>query len=395
MKTVIKNADLILPNRVLEQGWMLVEDDTIKGIGSMEAGLPDCEDVIDAKGCLIMPGMIDVHSDMIEQVLQPRSTALMDFEVGLQEAEKQLAACGITTMYHSISMYRDGAWEVKEIRKAKHVKKLADLIKVMDKGNKMINHKYHLRYEIDNIECYDDVVKMLEDGKADLISFMDHSPCQGQYRDLSVYRRHMPNEGKDITDEEFEAVIQSQLTKPKVTDAQLKKLAELAERKGVAIASHDDDSVEKLVKNETFGVAISEFPITLEVAKKATEMGYYTVLGSPNILLGGSHAGNLSAMEAISSGVGSILCSDYYPQALLRAVFKVADDLALPIWEACNMVTLNPAKAVKIDKEYGSLEVGKKADFLIVKRDGAKSHLLQTWVGGNAVMRVNQIGGVA
>ena len=395
MKTVIKNADLILPDRVLKDGWMLVEDNTIKGMGSMEAGLPDYDDIIDADGCFLMPGMIDVHSDMIEQVLQPRSTALMDFEVGLQEAEKQLAACGITTMYHSISMYRDGAWSVKEIRKAKHVKKLANLIKIMDKGSKMINHKYHLRYEIDNIECYDDVVKMVEDGKADLISFMDHSPCQGQYRDLSVYRRHMPNEGMDITDEEFEAVIKSQLTKPKVSDAQLKELAELAERKGVAIASHDDDSVEKLMKNKEFGVVISEFPITLEVAKKAREMGYYTVLGSPNILLGGSHAGNLSAMEAISNGVGSILCSDYYPQALLRAVFKVAEDLKLPVWEACNMVTLNPAKAVKIDNEYGSLEVGKKADFLIVKRDGAQSHLLQTWVDGKVVVRVNQIGGVA
>lgn len=395
MRTVIKNADLILPDRVLENGWMLVEDDTIKDIGSMEMVLPDGDDIIDVSGCLVMAGMIDVHSDMIEQVLQPRSTALMDFEVGLQEAEKQLAACGITTMYHSISMYRDGAWEVKEIRKARHVKKLADLIKVMDKGKKMINHKYHLRYEIDNIECYDDVVKMLEDGKADLISFMDHSPCQGQYRDLSVYRRHMPNEGKDITDEDFEALIERQLNKPKVSDAQLKELAALAERNGVAIASHDDDSVEKLVKNEEFGVAISEFPITLEVAKRACEMGYYTVLGSPNILLGGSHAGNLSAMEAISNGVGSILCSDYYPQALLRAVFKVAEDLQLPIWKACNMVTLHPAKAVKIDKEYGSLEVGKKADFLIVKRNGAQSHLLETWVNGNAVMRVNQIGGVA
>lgn len=395
MRTVIKNADLILPDRVLENGWMLVEDDTIKDIGSMEMVLPDGDDIIDVSGCLVMAGMIDVHSDMIEQVLQPRSTALMDFEVGLQEAEKQLAACGITTMYHSISMYRDGAWEVKEIRKARHVKKLADLIKVMDKGKKMINHKYHLRYEIDNIECYDDVVKMLEDGKADLISFMDHSPCQGQYRDLSVYRRHMPNEGKDITDEEFEALIERQLNKPKVSDAQLKELAALAERNGVAIASHDDDSVEKLVKNEEFGVAISEFPITLEVAKRACEMGYYTVLGSPNILLGGSHAGNLSAMEAISNGVGSILCSDYYPQALLRAVFKVEEDLQLPIWKACNMVTLHPAKAVKIDKEYGSLEVGKKADFLIVKRNGAQSHLLETWVNGNAVMRVNQIGGVA
>ena len=38
-----------------------------------------------------MPGIIDIHSDMIETYIQPRSTAVMDFEMALREAERVLA----------------------------------------------------------------------------------------------------------------------------------------------------------------------------------------------------------------------------------------------------------------------------------------------------------------
>ena len=130
MKTCFKNGKLVLADRILEGYTLVTEGERILAI------CPDGEDaaengeirVIDLKGRFVMPGMIDIHSDMIEAYIQPRSTAVMDFEMGLREAERVLASCGITTMFHSISMYREGTWDVKEIRQAPQVRKLAAMI---------------------------------------------------------------------------------------------------------------------------------------------------------------------------------------------------------------------------------------------------------------------------
>lgn len=133
------------------------------------------------------------------------------------------------------------------------------------------------------------------------------------------------------------------------------------------MASHDDDTAAKLQVNKELGVAISEFPITIDVAKQARELGLATVVGAPNILLGGSHTGNLSAAEAITEGCVDILCSDYYPAAMLHSIFIMHKQHGVPLPEIVNKLTLNPAKAMRIDADYGSLAVGKKADLLIIK----------------------------
>lgn len=93
-----------------------------------------------------------------------------------------------------------------------------------------------------------------------------------------------------------------------------------------------------------------------------------TVGGAPNILLGGSHSGNLSVAEAIQEEAMTMLCSDYYPSGLVNAIFKMHFDYGRPLTEMVNTLTLNPAKALKLD-DYGSLEVGKKADIITICLD--------------------------
>ena len=198
MKTLFKNGKLVLEDRVLEGYTLVTEGERIleilpdeetaaqisreKGQGSEEKDTAEeiCE--VDLRGRFVLPGMVDIHSDMIESYIQPRSTAVMDFEMGLREAERVLASCGITTMFHSISMFREGTWDVKQIRQAPQVRKLAALIGRYRHEKRLIRHRYHLRYEIDNLACYDDVMEMMEEGLVDLLSFMDHSPGQGQYK---------------------------------------------------------------------------------------------------------------------------------------------------------------------------------------------------------------------
>ena len=387
MQKIIKNGTIILKEQVLTAHDVIMENGRITGI--QQTGTADkadsCE-IFDARGCYIMPGIVDIHSDMIETYIQPRSTAVMDFEMALEEAERVLAACGITTMFHSISMFRDGSWDVKEIRQSSQVKKLAGLIGEYRHKKRLIRHRYHLRYEIDNLDCYEDVAAMLESGLVDLLSFMDHSPGQGQYKNLDVYRKHQPDEGRNLTEEEFGELVEREMQKKTVTYSQLKELAKTAAARGITVASHDDDSVNKLELNQELGVKISEFPITMEVAEAAVKMGFQTVLGAPNILLGGSHSGNLSALDAIRAGAASVLVSDYYPQALLQAAFCLHREHGIPLWEAVRYVTVNPAKAVGLDRELGSVETGKRADLLVVDAAEGKPAVKQVFVNGECIM---------
>ncbi len=390
MKTLIKNGNIILPDRVDYGGSVLIGDGRILKINTADES--EADEVIDASGRFVMPGMIDIHSDMIESYIQPRSTALMDFSMGFMEAERVLTMCGITTMFHSISMYKEGAWDVKEIRRPSCVKKLVKLVSDYQKGMRLIRHRYHLRYEIDNIECYDEVKQMLEEKTVNLLSFMDHSPGQGQYRDLEIYRKHLEEGINEVSDAEFEEIVRREKEKDSLSFRQLKEMADLAHSNGVSVASHDDDSVEKLQVNREFGVKISEFPVTLDIAREAVKQGFLTVLGAPNVLLGGSHSGNLSAVDAIRAGAASILVSDYYPQALLQAVFRLYRDGELPLWEATALVTKNPAEAVGMDGEIGTIEEGKKADLLIVSDEHAFPAVEKVFVDGSCIFGCNYRG---
>ena len=176
--------------------------------------------------------------------------------------------------------------------------------------------------------------------------------------------------------------------------AESREITRLAIEKGISVASHDDDSKEKVNYYRLLGTRISEFPITMEVAEYAHEIGMYTVAGAPNILLGGSHAGNLTAHEAIGRGCIDILCSDYYPAGMIHAVFKLVEQYGYPMEDIVKMVTLNPAKAVNMGDRLGSIEAGKSADLLIVEilEDGFPS-IKSCFVNGVLVLRNQYITG--
>lgn len=201
------------------------------------------------------------------------------------------------------------------VKKKENVQKMAELIADLHNRQHLIHHRCHLRLEIDNLEVYDISKDMLERNLVNEISFMDHTPGQGQYRDLEIYRQSVSQ-----SPQSFDEIMDYHKDKEMLSFEQLKELAEIAHSKNITVASHDDDTVEKLELNKELNVDISEFPITIEVAKKAKEKGFYTVFGAPNILLGGSHSGNLSAAEAILNDCADILCSDYYPQAMLHSI---------------------------------------------------------------------------
>lgn len=364
---IITNGLIVTPKEVLKGYDLVIEAETIVDlcITLQNPYYKQAESVIDAQSGYILPGFIDMHSDYIEHMAAPRPTSLMNFEMALYEAERELLSHGITTMYHSLSLIAQKNFAHKPIREQDNVLNFVELIHKTHTSSHLIHHKFHLRYEIDNLAAYDLVETLIAKKAVHLLSFMDHTPLQGQYRNLEIYQQNI--QAQHRTQSEVKEMIEKHINTPKASFEQLKSLANLAGKHNIPLASHDDDTTAKLVLVHELGSIISEFPVTLEVALDAQSRGMYTVGGAPNILLGKSHSGNLSIKEAIRYQAIDIICSDYYPAALLHSVFQLYRENILDLPDAVKLVTLNPAEALGLAQETGSLEIGQRADIIIVE----------------------------
>jgi alpha-D-ribose 1-methylphosphonate 5-triphosphate diphosphatase len=363
--TILTGGRIITPREVVENHALLIRNERIIDLVPAELVSEAAAEVIDVDGAYIMPGIIDIHADYIEHMAAPRPTSMMDFRLALRESERELITHGVTTMYHSLAIYDFTEFMPSPVRHPDHTRRLIGLIDSTRHSEHLIRHRFHARFEIDNLNRVAELEEYIREGTVHLISFMDHTPGQGQYRNLEIYRKTLKGY-RNLSDHEVDAIILKSKSREKLTLHAIAELAQLAAEHGIAVASHDDDSLEKLTLVRGFGATISEFPITLEVALAARELGMHAVAGAPNVLLGGSHSGNLSAAEAVLAGAVDVLCSDYYPASLLHAVFQLHHEQGHYLPDMVNLVTRNPAAAVLADEELGSVEAGKRADLLIV-----------------------------
>ncbi len=405
---IIRGGSVVLYDRVLPNHDVVVVDGRIASIEPTSScdlhAQPDATKgvipIIDARGAFVAPGMIDIHSDYVENIASPRPSVVMDLSRSLYKTDRELVAHGVTTIYHSLSIYGTQIFDHKPIRNFENVSSLIDCVANMREGEErdhLIRHRLHMRIELDSVDLYGEMEEYLHSGKIDLVSFMDHTPGQGQYADLLVFGDTLKGY-HDVTDEQVREVIRQQQESKKLTYAQINTLALAARERGISIASHDDDTSEKLAFMDGIQATISEFPITLDIAHEARGRGMHTIAGAPNVMLGYSHSGNLSAREAVVAGAIDILCSDYYPAALLDSVFTLRDVCGLDLARAFALVSINPAKAVGVADELGSIAVGKRADLLLIREIdcGEKEGSLlrrtmpvvtRAFVGGNAVFR--------
>ncbi|MFY2084557.1 amidohydrolase family protein, partial [Achromobacter xylosoxidans] len=157
-----------------------------------------------------------------------------------------------------------------------------------------------------------------------------------------------------------------------------------ARDRGIPTASHDDDSIHRIATMRNLGVAMSEFPITLDTARAAVSCGLPTILGAPNVLRGKSQSGSMRAIDAIRAGVASCLCSDYQPSTLIAAAFAVTAQTDLTLPQAIALVTANPADACGL-ADRGRIAVGQRADLVAVAQVGALPLISHTWSAGRLV----------
>ncbi|MGB0372581.1 MAG: alpha-D-ribose 1-methylphosphonate 5-triphosphate diphosphatase [Opitutales bacterium] len=358
---LIKNATVVLADDVISGGSVFVESGKISQVGA-DVSADAAVTVLDAQGMYLIPGLVDMHTDAIEKEIAPRPSADFPAEMALQELDQKMLACGITTVFHSTYLgYHD---DKRGMGSADSREDFFRMVAEFGKTRSQANTKLHLRFEITGVECVDVLRKLIDERVIDLLSFMDHTPGQGQYSRERFLKDEMK---KGLTEEQALEEFKKRNDVQKVSQAELKELAEFARSKGVCTASHDDDTLAKVADMHDLGVSISEFPITLEAAKEAKSLGMHVLGGSTNFLRGGSLTGNLAMVDAVAEGALDGFCSDYYPPSMIHAVFKLWQSGVRNLPESVAMASLNPAIAVGIDGETGSIAPGKVADMLLVE----------------------------
>ncbi|MDQ5768710.1 alpha-D-ribose 1-methylphosphonate 5-triphosphate diphosphatase [Thiothrix subterranea] len=378
MKTLLTNARIVLADCVLENASLLLEDGVIAAVNPETA--PDAR-VENLSGKTLLPGMIDLHCDALEKEVEPRPNVHFPLDFACAQADKRNAAAGITTVFHALSFANEELGVRNNAFAASIARAVHDWM-----PHALVDNRVHCRYEITDPTGFPVLLDLLEKQEAHLISFMDHTPGQGQFKDVAAYRDYIARTYQK-SEAELDALLQRKQDEAAGAIDRIQTLVAAAHAQGIATASHDDDTPERVATMTALGVNISEFPINLATAQAACDKGMHTIFGAPNILRGKSQAGSMRAVDAIHAGVATCLCADYAPAALIVAVFKLVEDAVLTLPQAVQLVANNPAKAAGLH-DRGEIAVGKRADLIAVSHLGALPQVADVWVQGAAAYRV-------
>lgn len=384
MNTVlITNAQVVTPYGTIPGGSVWIEDGLIRqaGGGAIDPNVRPGQ-LLDAGGAYVLPGIIDIHTDAMDAEIVPRPGADIPVDVAFRELERKMCSCGITTVFHSLHLGYESAETQSRSRYSR-----ADIFRQVhgaSAGPTHIRNRIHLRFELSGIQAYEQCLDLIRGGYIHLLSVMDHTPGQGQFN-REQFREHMLAMGK--SEEQFHEELHQRSKRPRVEGDQLETMVRLAINNRLPVASHDDDSIEKVDSMLSLGVSICEFPINIETARYASEMGLRVAGGASNILRGGSLSGNLDMTEAVLEGAVDILCSDYYPAAILHSIFKLHGEKGMPLHSAVNLATLHPAESVGLQNTLGSLEPGKEADLLVVRMQDGLPLVTHSMVCGKFVLQ--------
>lgn len=380
---LVKNAQIVTPYRVIRNGWIWIQDGRFSAVGNtMEDPHPDASngDTLDVEGATVIPGLVDLHSDTLEIEIVPRAGASLPPRMALQELEQRFLSCGITSIFHAISM----GYEVSESNRHSAISRSQMCYATSDfaKHHSLARTYLHLRYEISGAYALNDVHQALTDGIVNLFSIMDHRPGWGQMsRDRFVKSRIRHGLSPELAEAEYF----KRHHQPTISPEEIERLIGHAHSNGIYVASHDDASPEQVRRMHQLGINIAEFPLTLDTASCGVDLGMSTIGGAANSLQGVSLSGNLCVNSALNARVLTALCSDYYPPALLHAPFKLAREGRLDLASAVRLVSLGPARAVGFGDNLGSIEPGKLADFVVINTNDEFPKVMQTWVGGRQV----------
>ncbi|MBR1232686.1 alpha-D-ribose 1-methylphosphonate 5-triphosphate diphosphatase [Bradyrhizobium sp. AUGA SZCCT0182] len=359
-ETILGNAGIILADRVIARGWVAISDGRIAEFGEGDAP----GRAVDAAGDLIMPGLIELHTDHLEAHYVPRPKVFWDPIAAVVSYDGQLATSGITTVLDSLRVWReDGAEEVDG-----RAGILAKAITSAREENLLrADHFLHLRCEIPMPSVVEEAKELIDRPDIRLMSLMDHTPGQRQFRDEVKLRDYYRGKGGGMTDAELDVLFERRFAYQKTyAAANMREIVALAHQYAIPLASHDDTTEENVIDAVRDRVAVAEFPTTMEAARGLHQAGIGILMGAPNVVRGGSHSGNIAAVDLAREGLLDILSSDYIPSSLLMAALQLPRHVpAIDLASAVRTVTKTPAEAVGLS-DRGEIAIGKRADLIRV-----------------------------
>jgi alpha-D-ribose 1-methylphosphonate 5-triphosphate diphosphatase len=380
------NAPLIFENATVVtaddafHGFVVVQDRNIVEVGrgrSPERGH-------DLGGDLLMPGLVEIHTDNLEAHYMPRPKVEWNATSAVLAYDAQIASSGITTVFDSL---RIGVEEHEE-RSAmgNKTEMLADEIaRNAAAGHLRAEHLTHIRCEVPSPGVVDALETFLSRRTVQLISLMDHTPGQRQFRDIDKYFIYYGGKSGKAQHEIEQIVARRQTVGVARAAANRPQVVEIARRHAVPLASHDDTTLADVHQSIAEGVSIAEFPTTMESAAASVEAGLATVLGAPNVVRGGSHSGNVAARQLADHGLLDILSSDYVPASLLLGALALDDSPGIGgLPGAIRLVSRNPAQATGLT-DRGEIAAGKRADLIRVRRDGPHAIVREVYRQGKRV----------
>ncbi|CAM2183701.1 RPnTP hydrolase [Paraburkholderia sacchari] len=356
---LIKNARIVTRDEVFT-GTLRVEDGMIRELSRGTTAAPEAEDW---EGDFLLPGLVELHTDNLEKHLAPRPGVHWNTDAAFVIHDAQIAAAGITTVFDALAIGTRAAVGVRgrEVQLAS----AAALTRFSERKLLRAEHFLHLRCEI----ATEDVIELFDTLNGHpllrLASVMDHTPGQRQWHDRTQWRRFQERHGK-WTDEHAATMLAEMATEQeRYADAHRHAIVERCRARRIPLASHDDTLVEHVEQAAREGIVLAEFPTTRVAAAEAKKRGIATIMGAPNVVRGGSHSGNVSALELAQAGLLDILSSDYVPSSLLTAAFDLVTRADWMLPRALATVSWEPAhKAGLADR--GAIAPGLRADFVRV-----------------------------
>ncbi|WP_246617692.1 alpha-D-ribose 1-methylphosphonate 5-triphosphate diphosphatase [Rhizobium populisoli] len=373
---VLTNARIVLEDSILH-GSVQILDGKIADIseGSTRTGE-------DFEGDYLIPGLVELHTDHLEQHYSPRPGVRWNATAAIQAHDAQVATSGITTVFDCLRLGadEDGGFDDGEMRA------MADAISAAaDQGRLRSEHFLHLRCEVSADNCMDHFVDFETDPHVKLVSLMDHAPGQRQFQTMDQYTLYYQKK-RGLSDEAFAIfVARRQEQSARNSTPHRTAIAKVCGERGITVASHDDATLSHVDEAIENGVRLAEFPTSFDAAKASHEAGMSVLMGAPNIVRGKSHSGNIAARDLAERGVLDVLSSDYVPLSLLHAPFVLADGVdGISLPKALAMVTATPARTVSLN-DRGRIATGLRADIVRVQRQDGVPIVRAVWREGKRV----------
>lgn len=372
---ILANATLVLPDETVT-GSIVVRDGQIVDIAqgkSVPVGAEDCG------GDFVAPGLIELHTDNLERHMRPRPKVDWPHKAAIAAHDAELASVGITTVFDALrvgSILTDGRRNY-----GKYARSVAnEILSMRDSGGLRISHHIHLRAETCSETLVEELAEFGPEDRVGIVSLMDHTPGQRQFTDIRKFQAYVMGKYAMDADEFGEYVQFLEGLHEKFGKVHEEATVSAAKRFGAVLASHDDTTSEQVATSAGYGIHLAEFPTTVQAAEANHAHGIANIMGGPNLVRGGSHSGNIAAIELARLGLLDILSSDYVPSSLLFGAVILGREWG-NLAKGLHTVTAAPAQYTKLN-DRGRLEIGLQADLIRFRLAQDVPALLAVWHRG-------------